>query len=89
MLINNINPKTGKPLIPSLSALMAISQGLGMSLDELFEKIDDLKINIENFEKIPVRPLSNDERDILKLFNALSPEKKKQASNYLQYLSTL
>ena len=56
MLINNANPKTGKPLIPSLSALMALSQGLGISLNELLNIADDIEINIEKIKNISTIP---------------------------------
>ncbi len=56
MLINNVNPKTGKPLIPSLSALMALSQGLGISLNELLSIADDIEINIGKIKNISTVP---------------------------------
>ena len=46
MLINNTNPKTGKPLVPSLTALLSISKGMGISLDELINQTDDIDVDI-------------------------------------------
>ena len=46
MLINNENPKTKKPLIPSLSALISLSKGMGITVDELIEQTDDIDVDI-------------------------------------------
>ncbi len=46
MLINNVNPKTGKPMVPSLSALLSISKAMGITIDELIEAVDDLDVDI-------------------------------------------
>ena len=41
MLENNLNPSTGKPVIPTLPALNKIAHGMGISLDELLSMVDD------------------------------------------------
>lgn len=46
MLVNNVNPKTGKPLIPSLTALLSISKGMGITLDELINQTDDIDVDM-------------------------------------------
>lgn len=46
MLINNENPKTKKPLVPSLSALISLSKGMGITVDELIEQTDDIDVDI-------------------------------------------
>ncbi len=46
MLINNLNPATGKPLVPSLRLVMSIAHGMNMSLEDLISKIDDIKFDI-------------------------------------------
>ena len=48
MLINNMNPKTGRPLVPSLTALLSISKGMGISLDELINSTDDIDVDISS-----------------------------------------
>lgn len=41
MLENNLNPSTGKPVAPTLPALKKISNGMGLTLDELLALVDD------------------------------------------------
>lgn len=41
MLENNLNPSTGKPVIPTLPALNKIARGMGISLDDLLSMVDD------------------------------------------------
>lgn len=41
MLIIGKNPKTEKAIIPSLSAVMALATGMGMSLSDFLDKVDD------------------------------------------------
>ena len=44
MLIIGKNPKTEKAIIPSLSAVMSLSTGMGMTLSDFLEKVDDESI---------------------------------------------
>ncbi len=77
MLINNVNPKTGKPLVPSLEALISISRGMGMSLDELFEKTDDIAIDISTVKSLPAAKGSNGRvTEFIDLFSQLSAEQQ-------------
>lgn len=46
MLENNLNPKTGLPVIPSLEALKKISDGMGISLSELFQASEDIPVDL-------------------------------------------
>lgn len=46
MLIKNKNTHSSKPIVPSLTALLAISKALGSTLDELLEKADDIQIDL-------------------------------------------
>lgn len=77
MLINNVNNKTGKPLIPSLSALLSISKGLGMSFDELCEKYEDLEVDLSVAKQLPVATKSNGRVDeFVELFGKLTSEQQ-------------
>ena len=44
MLINGINPKTGKPMRPTVETYNNIAYAMGMSLDELFNLMDDAPV---------------------------------------------
>lgn len=60
MLEKNENPKTGLPVTPSLLALKKISQSMGISMDELFSKVDDMPVDLfGEFVKSPESVPSN------------------------------
>jgi transcriptional regulator with XRE-family HTH domain len=44
MLERNINPSTGEAAVPSLPMLRKIAAGMGISLDNLFAKVDDMPV---------------------------------------------
>lgn len=46
MLEKNQNPKTGLPVTPSLPALEKIARGMGMTLTDLFAKVDDMPVDM-------------------------------------------
>lgn len=83
MLINNVNPRTGKPLVPSLTALIALAKGMKITVDELIAKTDDIDVDITlarnipkrmKEEKPPVNDLSEDERRLIEIYRKISPE---------------
>lgn len=48
MIENNMNPKTGQPLTPSLPMLKKIAGGMNLSLDDLFSLTDDFMVDLSN-----------------------------------------
>ena len=88
LIEKEINPQTGKPMVPTLTVLNKIAKGMGLTIDELISTCDDMPVDIS--EK--TAPFSEsgleDEIDVelAKLIIQLSPEKKKAAINYLRYL---
>lgn len=57
MLVNERNPKTGKPPVPAITTYNAIAEAMGLTLDELFRMIDDSPVSLgspEPFEHIPM-----------------------------------
>lgn len=77
MLINNVNPRTGKPLVPSLSALLAISNGMGITLDELIDKTEDTPVDISITKNMPGAKRSNEHiEEFIELFSRLSSEQQ-------------
>jgi transcriptional regulator with XRE-family HTH domain len=50
MLENEKNSKTGEPIIPTLTMLKKISQGLGISLNELLSVCDDIPVSLAETE---------------------------------------
>lgn len=58
------HPQTGRPIQPSLPALNKIAKGMGLTLDELMAKCDNMLVAISD---------EQDERDMfLALFSQLS-----------------
>ena len=48
LLEQGINPKTGKPLTPTLPMLKKIANGMGISVDELLAAADEFDIDLSN-----------------------------------------
>lgn len=46
ILEKGINPNTGKPVTPTIPQLKKLSSGIGMTLMELLDKVDDMPIDI-------------------------------------------
>lgn len=46
ILEKGINPSTGKPITPTLPQMKKLADGMSMTLSDLFEKIDDMPIDI-------------------------------------------
>ena len=44
MLINGRNPKTGKPMKPTIETYINIAEAMGMTVDQLFEIMDDAPV---------------------------------------------
>lgn len=46
MLEKGINPNTNKPMVPTLPKLNLLAEGMGMTLSELFEAVDDMPVDL-------------------------------------------
>ena len=46
ILEKGLNPSTGKPVTPTLPQLKKLADGMGMTLTELFEKADDMPVDL-------------------------------------------
>lgn len=92
MLEKNVNPKTGLPVTPSLPALKKIARGMGLTLNDLFLKADDMPVDllVEGSEKNALISGAEDEREFeaMQLFESLSDSQRSEALNYLRYLAT-
>lgn len=77
MLINNENPKTGKPMVPSLTALLSISRAMCISLDDLIDAVDDMDVDISAVKKLPAAEKSNGRvNEFIDLFAKLTTEQQ-------------
>lgn len=76
------NPKTGKPLVPTLEQYKKIAHGMGISVQRLFELLDeDAPVDITfPAPAIPEDlPQNEDLRILVSDLSKLSPEQQKQA----------
>lgn len=46
-LINGKNPKTGKPITPTIERYIQIANAMNISIDELFKQVDDVPIALK------------------------------------------
>lgn len=54
LIEKEINPQTGKQMVPTLNVLNKLASGMNMSIDELFSACDDMPVNIsESKAKMP------------------------------------
>ena len=90
MIERGINPRSDKPIVPTIGQLKKIADGMGMSMMSLFEIVDDMPVDVSEpnasaraFEDGRVSSLDS---EIASLILGLTPEKKKQAVRFLRYL---
>lgn len=75
-LEKGINPKTKKPMSPTMQTFTKIANSVGMSVDQLLEKLDDDQpVSIpKNAAPAPAEPMgltARDERDIERRLQAI------------------
>lgn len=57
LIEKEINPQTGKPMIPSLPVMNKLSIGMGLTLDELLAMCDDMDVTLNDKELVtPAAP---------------------------------
>lgn len=57
MLENQLNPKTNEPINPTPQQLKKIAAGMGLTLQELLSKVDNLFIDLSSSFSLPISPL--------------------------------
>lgn len=80
---NETNPRTGRPMVPTLEQYQKIAAGMDMSVQQLFEMLDeDSPVDLRALpEEEPEEPKSDDIRLLIRGLNKLSPEQVKQAKD--------
>ena len=98
MLERGVNPNTDKPVTTNLQQLKKLADGMGTTMMELLESVDDMPIDIAteamslsgqkmsapNVEGGHAEPI---DIELATLILQLPPEKKREAVNYLRYLA--
>lgn len=90
MLEKNMNPKTGQPLVPNILNLQKLAAGMNLSLGQLFDMVEDMPVDlgeIDNKIKSATDPDDGLTSEIIRLFASLPSDRKREAINYLRYLS--
>ena len=84
MLEGGKNSKTGEPIIPTIAMMKKIAHGLGLSVNELIAKCDDMPVSLSEEIKIPGEPkLTEEEEKLLRLIKLMPADMK---TMYIQTL---
>lgn len=87
LLEGEVNPKTGKPITPTLPQLAKIAEGMKMTLSELLSCIDDIPVNLCN-DTISVQPiLSAEELRLIDMYQQLNSDGRQKAADYIEDLT--
>ena len=85
---NEKNPKTGRPLIPNLEQYKKLADGMDISVQRLFELLDDdapVDLGASSSEPVPDdQPKNDDIRLLVRGLNQLTPEQVEQAKNVMK-----
>lgn len=87
LIEKEINPQTGKPMVPSLAVLNKLAKGMGITLDNLLSVCDDMPVNISATEKTVLDEKDGLDLEIAEIILSLSESKKQEALRYLRYLA--
>lgn len=89
LIEKEINPQTGKPMVPTLTVLNKIAKGMGITIDELIATCDDMPVDMHEKPTLAEEGGFTDPLDIelATLILQLPQEKKRDALNYLRYLA--
>lgn len=88
LIEKEVNPQTGKPMVPTLTVLNKIAKGMGITIDELIATCDDMPVDMREKPTLSGEGGLTEPQDIeiASLILQLRPEKKQMAINYLRYL---
>lgn len=87
LIEKEINPQTGKPMVPSLAVLNKLAKGMGITLDNLLSVCDDMPVDISATEKTVLDEKDGLDPEIAEIILSLSESKKQEALRYLRYLA--
>lgn len=79
LIEKEINPQTGKQMIPSLGVLNKLATGMAITVDELLSMCDDMPVSLQ-YEEKPAADngdeLTDTDRQLLTLLKQLTPQQK-------------
>jgi transcriptional regulator with XRE-family HTH domain len=79
-LENEFNPRTGKPIVPTLEQYQKIASGMGMTVHQLFEVLDeDSPVSLHfDVPEVIEEPHTSEARILARGVDRLSPEERRQ-----------
>ena len=83
-LENEKNPKTGRPLVPTLEQYKKLAHGMDITVQRLFELLDkDSPVSMQSSSEVEREelPKNDDIRLLIRGLNKLTPEQIEQATN--------
>lgn len=89
MLESGKHPRSGRPIVPTLTKLNQLADAMGLRVDDLIQEMDDMPVKIDgDFSLSPLekqiimrfRLLPDGERNMILRSLGLEEEKKKDAS---------
>lgn len=75
MLEKGINPATQKPVTPTMHQLKKLAQGMGITVTDLLDKVDDMPIDISVKDFDSSDDLSKAKRELIEQIKTLPEEK--------------
>ena len=95
LLESGVQPKTGKPINPSVDTVKKVAAAMGMDFDTLIRRIDDdIKLNEEiepTSENEYINDLDEDTiihaAELIKKLRLLAPFQRMEVMDYIDYLS--
>lgn len=95
MLEKGKNPATNRPVTPTIPQLKKMANGMGMTLMELLDQVDDMPIDISAaaetpaqlsiFEKGSAADITAEEQELLRKFRCLDDRGKSAVLNVLNH----
>ena len=70
---NEYNPRTGKPIVPTLEQYHKIASGMGLTVHQLFERLDEdspVDLHVSDTSRVPI--VVPDSKQFVKIVQAMS-----------------
>lgn len=89
MLESGKHPRSGRPIVPTLTKLNQLADAMGLRVDDLIQEMDDMPVKIDGYFSLSplekqiimrFRLLPDGERNMILRSLGLEEEKKKDAS---------
>ena len=89
MLENNINPRTNKPISPTLPSMAKVASGMGIELDALLKMLDgkqSVQLIEDNSSSTQSVPFCTVYKEILEVCEQLTPHNQRKVLTYSKNL---